>query len=225
VSVPVAVKICGLTTRADAEHAVAAGAEFLGVILAPGRRTVAPREAMEILTGLPARGVGVFVGASPVAALEVADLCGLHAIQLHGDEQPDYICTLREEWEGAIWRAVRPRDARELLREVERFHGLVDALLLDGFAPDARGGTGARFPWNEVAAVRDRLPDDLPLVVAGGLTPANVAEAVRLLRPDVVDVSSGVERALRHKDPVAVSSFISRARDALAPRSQEAKSP
>lgn len=207
-----AVKVCGLTRREDAVHAAAAGADLLGVILAPGRRTVTPETAARLLEGLAPRRVGVFVNAPVQEVLAAIGTVRLDVVQLHGDEDPEYIARIRQAWEGDLWRALRPRSGGELLTEAERFAGRVDGLLLDGWSAAARGGTGTRFPWPEVAAVRDRLPEGLRLIVAGGLTPENVAEAVRILHPAVVDVSSGVERSPGEKDADAVTRFIARAR-------------
>jgi phosphoribosylanthranilate isomerase len=111
-----------------------------------------------------------------------------------------------------VWKAVRPRDGAEFEAAARAWSGAVDALLLDGWSPDAPGGTGARFPWTEVAALRGALSAGTGLVAAGGLLPGNVARAVRLLRPDVVDVSSGVESSPGIKDPGAVRDFVAAAR-------------
>jgi phosphoribosylanthranilate isomerase len=211
------VKICGMTRRADAEAAVAAGADFLGAILAPGgRRSVTPAHAGIIFGGLPARRVGVFVDADPGEILAAVDAAGLHVVQLHGDETPGQAAALRTRGL-TVWKALRPRGGDEMAAEAPRWAGAVDALLLDGFSPDARGGTGHRFPWRQVAARLDALPAGLPLVAAGGLRPENVAEAVELLRPYAVDVSSGVEHAPGEKDPAAVERFIRAARAVAFP--------
>lgn len=206
------VKICGLTRRPDAEAAVAAGADFLGVILAPGgKRTVTPEHAGSVLAALPATRVGVFVDAPAGELEEAAVTARLDVIQLHGDETPETAGRLREAgW--TVWKALRPRDGAEFAAGVARWAGAVDALLLDGWSPHAMGGTGERFPWPEVAALRGRVPEGLALVVAGGLRPENVAEAAALLRPDVVDVSSGVETAPGIKDVDAVRAFVAAAR-------------
>lgn len=212
------VKICGLTRRPDAEAAAAAGASFGGVILAPGgRRTVAPEAVPRIFEGVALRRVGVFVDASLDHLRAAVAAASLDVAQLHGDETPEYARALREGAAAPIvWKAVRPRDAAEFLAAVERFAGAADALLLDGWSPGAHGGTGTRFPWEEVAAHRDRMPDGLALVVAGGLSPENVDRAVRLLRPAGVDVSSGVERSPGVKDPAAIASFLTAVRSASA---------
>jgi phosphoribosylanthranilate isomerase len=206
------VKICGLTRREDAEAALAAGAAFLGLVLAPGgKRTVTPDAAAAIAGGLAARRVGVFVDEPVEGVRRAAERARLDVLQLHGAETPEDAALLRDAgW--TVWKAVRPRDGAEFAEAARTWAGAVDALLLDGWSPDAPGGTGARFPWSEVAALRDALPPGTALVAAGGLRPGNVAEAVRLLRPDVVDVSSGVERSPGTKDHDAIRDFVAAAR-------------
>ncbi|HET7322459.1 MAG TPA: phosphoribosylanthranilate isomerase [Longimicrobiaceae bacterium] len=219
----VAVKICGLRRREDAERAAALGADYGGVVLAPGgKRSILPEDAGRVLQGLPLRRVGVFVDASADEVARAAEVVGLQVLQLHGEEPPEALRALRAEGRWEVWKAVRPRSAEELSVAVERYADVADALLLDGWSASAPGGTGSRFPWEVVAAERDSLPSGLALVAAGGLTPANVAEAIALLRPDVVDVSSGVESAPGVKDAAALSAFLSAARAADIPA--EAKS-
>lgn len=208
----VLVKICGLTRAEDARAAEEAGARYGGVILAPGgRRSILPAAAAALFRGSALRRVGVFVDAEPGTLRRGARAAGLHVVQLHGEEAPGAAAALRAEAEWEVWKAVRPRDVAEFRAAVARYAGSVDALLLDGWSPDAPGGTGASFPWEEVAAARAELPADTRLVVAGGLRPDNVATAVRLLRPDAVDVSSGVELRPGVKDAAAVRAFVSAA--------------
>ncbi|HET6765464.1 MAG TPA: phosphoribosylanthranilate isomerase [Longimicrobiaceae bacterium] len=216
----VEVKICGLTRRGDAEEAVAAGAAYLGVILAPGgKRTISPARAAEVTGGLGARRVGVFVNAGADEAMRAGQTAGLDVLQLHGAEVPETAARLRDAgW--TVWKAVHPRDAAEFERAVRTWDGAVDALLLDGWSPDAPGGTGARFPWTEIAAVRDSLRGATRLVAAGGLRPENVGRAVHLLRPHVVDVSSGVESAPGVKDAAAIHAFVAAARSGPDPISE-----
>jgi phosphoribosylanthranilate isomerase len=201
-------KVCGITRRADAEAAAEAGAAYLGVVLAPGgKRTVAAEAAGDLLAGLGVLRVGVFVDADAEELRRAGETAGLDVLQLHGDEPPELLRELRAEGRWAVWKALRPRGGEEFRAGVERYAMDADALLLDGFSPRAHGGTGARFPWEEVAALRGTLPDGVPLVAAGGMRADNVAQAVALLRPHVVDVSSGVESAPGIKDPVAIREF------------------
>jgi phosphoribosylanthranilate isomerase len=207
------VKVCGLTRPEDARAAADAGAAFLGVILAPGgRRTVTPDVASVIFAGLAPRRVGVFVDATAAELRGAAARAGLHVLQLHGDEPPELAAALREEG-FEVWKALRPRTGAEFAAEAPRWAGAADAVLLDGFSAAARGGTGASFPWRDVAAHLDALPAGVRLVAAGGLRPDNVAEAAAILRPHAVDVSSGVESSPGIKDPDAIRRFVAAAAD------------
>lgn len=209
---PPAVKICGLTRHEDAAIAVDAGARYLGVVLAPGgKRTVTPEAAAVIFGDLPAQRVGVFVDATADDLRRAAEAARLDVLQLHGDEPPVRAAALRGEG-FTVWKAVRPRDGDEFAAAAVQYEGAVDALLLDGWSAEARGGTGASFPWREVAAHLNALPPGMALVAAGGLRPGNVAEAASILRPAVVDVSSGVERAPGIKDEGAVRAFAAAVR-------------
>jgi phosphoribosylanthranilate isomerase len=206
---PPAVKVCGLTRREDAVVADEAGAAFLGAILAPGyRRTVTADAAGVIFRSLQARPVGVFVDPDGDSLLFAAESARLHVIQLHGDEPPELADRVRAAGYQA-WKAVRVRHADDVAAAIDRYAGAVDALLLDGYDPAAAGGTGTRFDWRAVAArLGERRPDAPRIIAAGGLRPENVAEAAMTLRPDAVDVSSGVESAPGLKDPAAVRDFI-----------------
>jgi phosphoribosylanthranilate isomerase len=209
---PPAVKVCGLTRHPDAAVAAEAGAAYLGVILAPGyRRTVTPEAASVIFNGLPAQRAGVFVNATADELRRAAASARLDVLQLHGDEPPELAAALRGEG-FTVWKAVRPRSGAEFTEAAALYAGSVDALLVDGFSPDARGGTGTAFDWSAVAERMASLPPDLTLVAAGGLRPGNVARAAAILRPDVVDVSSGVESAPGVKDAEAVRAFLSAVR-------------
>ena len=206
---PVDVKICGLTRRPDAELAAASGARFGGVILAPGgHRSITPVAAAAIFEGLPLLRVGVFVDADPDDLLRAAELVRLDVVQLHGSEPPGLAAELREAGSREVWKALRPRDPAELLEGLERYAGVVDGVLLDGWSADAPGGTGARFPWSKIAGHRDRIDPAIRFIAAGGLRPENVASAIEILRPDVVDVSSGVEESPGIKSSTAVPAFL-----------------
>jgi phosphoribosylanthranilate isomerase len=202
------VKVCGLMRHEDAMVAAQAGARWLGVILAPGfRRSVTAGDARIILGSFPVRRVGVFVDADELILRSVAEEAGVDVLQLHGDETPELAARLREAgWE--VWKAVRARDADDFSAAAARYAGAVDALLVDGYTPHTHGGAGVRFDWEAVAARRDELPSGMRLIAAGGLRPENVADAVRILRPHAVDVSSGVESAPGRKDPQAVREFV-----------------
>jgi len=209
------VKICGLTRPADARAAAEAGADVVGAVLvASSPRSVSPGRAGEI--GEAARRpLALVVADLPVAEIvEAARRAGASVLQLHGDEPPELLRTLAGEGDWELWKAARVRSLDQIERAVARYHGVARALLLDGWHPDQLGGTGTRFPWEALEALRDRIPAGLEVGVAGGLEPANVAMAVTRLRPDIVDVSSGVETRPGIKEAGLVAAFVERARAA-----------
>jgi len=208
------VKICGITRPDDGRHAARAGADAIGLVFyPPSPRYVSPRRAADIVAALPpfVTTVGLFVDAPPEQIAALLEQVPLDMLQFHGDESPEYCAAFQRPW----IKALRMRDGVDPRAEADRY-GAAGArgLLVDSYVPGVPGGTGERFDW-------DRLPADppLPLVLAGGLDPANVAEAVRRVRPWAVDVSGGVEvlgvdgrRQGGIKDPGAVSAFIRAAR-------------
>ncbi len=207
------VKICGITTPEDALVAQELGADYLGMILSQGfSRSILPDEAVDI--GLVAETplVAVLVDESLDEAQRIAELSGASVIQLHGEENVEYVEELRRRGMWTIWKAVRVRDPEDVTRAVEGLGTSVDGLLLDGWHPDRPGGSGVSFSWKGVRVMRDQIPSALKVIVAGGLTPGNVADAVRILRPDVVDVVSGVELNIRRKDPELIGAFVRNAR-------------
>jgi phosphoribosylanthranilate isomerase len=207
------IKICGITTPEDAIAARQLGADYLGMILSQGfSRSILPDEAVDIELVAEAPLVAVLVDESLDEAERIAELSGVSVIQLHGEEESTYAEELRRRGKWAIWKAVRVRDPEDLTRAVEIFESCVDGLLFDGWHPDQPGGSGASFSWEGVRALRDRIPHDLRVIAAGGLTPGNVADAIQALRPDIVDVSSGVELHVRRKDPELIRAFVRNAR-------------
>ncbi len=223
------VKICGITNVQDALAAVEAGADYLGFIFYPkSPRYVTPTQARAIVEALRAeRGadpgqkgntkyqgpklVGVFVNVPLDQVLAVLEATQLDYAQLHGEEPP----TVLEALAGRGYKAIRPTSLQEALELAHRYGPLGSPdgpqLLLDAHVPNAYGGTGHPVDWEIAAAVAARCPR---LLLAGGLTPANVAQAVRTVRPWGVDVSSGVERAPGQKDPAAIQAFVAQARTA-----------
>ena len=209
----VSVKICGITTPEDAIAARELGADYLGLNLSQGfPRSILPDQAVDI--GLVAETplVAVLVNESLDEAQRIAELSGAAVIQLHGDEDRAYAEELRRRGMWAIWKAVRVRDPADVTSAVEALGASVDGLLLDGWHPDRPGGSGVSFSWEGVSALRDLFPPKMKVIVAGGLTPDNVAAAVRALRPDIVDVSSGVESSSGTKDADKVRAFITAAK-------------
>lgn len=224
------IKICGNTNVADADNAVAAGASAIGFIFAPGPRRIAPLDARNIVSVLPATAqrVGVFVNEKPERVRELIQKAKLTAIQLHGDEDLEYIRNLfREsgrEKPDAPYGVKRQRDTRVFkvirmdehaetkLREFQE-SGLVDAFLLDS-ATRVRGGSGQPFDWKAAAPMLRQFDGKTRLIIAGGLTPANVGDAIRTLRPWGVDVVTGVEKQPGIKNRDAMYAFVDAVRTA-----------
>ncbi len=207
-------KICGLTRREDVLAADAAGAHYLGVILSAGfGRSVRPADARALLTDTRALRVAVLVDEPVDAAASAAHALGADIIQLHGDEPPEMLEALRTRGAWKLWKAVRARSVEDVDQAVQLYGQLVEGFLIEGWNPGPLGVGGARVTLDP-ARVRALVAPPTTFVLAGGLTPDTVADAVRSFRPDVVDVSSGVERALGEKDHEKVSGFIDAARDA-----------
>jgi len=205
------VKICGITTSADAQVAVAAGADMIGLIFyPPSPRYVTPEQAQAIVAGLPPDfpAVGVFVNESPETVTRVAQASGVQIVQLHGHESPEMCRQLP-------WRVVKTlRFTAQVQPEMMRQYS-VEAFLIEGFHPEVYGGGGARADWQRVAALHHYGR----IILAGGLTPENVREAIRIVRPYAVDVCSGVEATPGTKDWDKVRAFVRNARDAAVPQS------
>lgn len=211
---PVRVKICGLTRPEDARAADAAGADYLGVVLTSGfGRSVTPSAARAIVEGTNASKVAVLVDETAEGAAAAARALGAAVIQLHGTEPPPVLEELRALGNWALWKAVRARSLGDIERAVEAYARVADGILVEGWKEGSLGVGGVRLSLDP-ARVRSLVPYSVDLVLAGGLGPQTVAEAVRSFRPDVVDVSSGVESALGVKDHGRVSAFIESARAA-----------
>lgn len=213
-------KICGLTRLEDAENAAAAGADLLGAILSPGfGRSVPAAQAATYVerTGLPL--VGVSVDAPIDDLIGWAHTARVSVLQLHGNESPERLDTLRNAGEWQLWKAIRVRDAADIEQALLDYAEVADGLVFDGWSATQAGGTGTGFLWDLLEDVRHRIPRSLTLITAGGLEPTNVREAVRRMRPDVVDVSSGVESSKGIKSAQRMRDFISNARRASTGRS------
>jgi indole-3-glycerol phosphate synthase/phosphoribosylanthranilate isomerase len=209
------VKICGLTRREDACLAADEGADYLGVVLVPGTpRAVSVSEAKELLSGIAALKVVVMANPSLGDAVEAANALEADVIQLHGEESPEFVGALRSRGRWEIWKALSVRGVNEVQGGLAGYGSIVDGLLLDGWHPLQRGGSGTSFSWEEVGRLRDTFPEALKLIAAGGLRPDNVEEAIFRLAPHVVDVSSGVEDRPGIKDPAKIAAFIRNARRA-----------
>jgi phosphoribosylanthranilate isomerase len=205
----VKVKICGITNWTDARRAVEAGADFLGFnFYPPSSRYISPAKARRIVRRLPdhINVVGVFVNAPEEEILSTARSVGLDYLQLHGEESPELISRLERSF--PVIKAVRVRNSFRpaTLAPFKR----AAAILLDGFHPRRHGGTGRKFDWG----IARRARRNGRIFLAGGLTPQNVADAIRAAGPYAVDVCSGVESKPGKKDPARVVSLIRAVRTA-----------
>ncbi len=200
------IKICGVTTAEDAAMAVEAGAGAIGVNLWAGsKRHVGLRAARAVLGAVPAgvQKVGVFVNAPAAEIARAFDELGLDRAQLHGDEQAADYADLNP---ARLVKAVRVRDEAAIAAVA----GWNPSLWLYDAFVDGFGGGGVAAPWPVIARAARR-----PFLLAGGLTPDNVAAAIRATHPDGVDVASGVERRPGAKDPAKVAAFVAAARAAI----------
>jgi phosphoribosylanthranilate isomerase len=208
-----AVKICGLTRLEDGVAAAEAGADFLGLIASSGYGRSAPEGlGHELAHACTLPVVAVLVDEPLDRAALLAEQAGASVLQLHGSESPEALASLRERGPWKLWKALRVRTEEDVRQALNDYGAVADGLLLDGWHPSLAGGSGTRFPWEVVESVREEFPPGLVFVAAGGLTPDNVAEAAARLRPDVVDVSSGVEKGTGIKDSHRIRSFIQNAK-------------
>lgn len=202
------VKICGITRAEDLDAAVAAGADAVGFVFYPASpRHVPIATAAALAARVPAfvTRVGLFVNADPHVVESAVAAVGLDLLQFHGDEDGEACARSGRPW----IKAARVKPGLDLLEFAGRYAG-ARALLLDAFV-DGYGGGGQVFDWSLVPPA---LP--LPVILSGGLTPGNVAAAIRAVRPWAVDVSSGVEAAKGIKDAAKIAEFMSGVRDADA---------
>jgi phosphoribosylanthranilate isomerase len=211
----VRVKICGLTRREDVVEADRLGADYVGVVVTEGfGRSVSPEIAGSLVEGVSAIPVAVLVDESVEEAARLARRVEARVVQLHGDETPRMARALAAEGEWKVWKAVRAREPRDVLRAVERYGDFVAALLVEGWKEGVSGGGGARLDLHGFADVLRQRPEGIQVVLAGGLTADWVEEAVERCAPDVVDVSSGVEMEQGRKSAELMRRFIANARRA-----------
>jgi phosphoribosylanthranilate isomerase len=196
------IKICGITNLEDARLAAELGADALGFIFYPkSPRKVAPEAAREIMAQMPpfVTSVGVFVDEAAAVVQELAARVGLDWIQVHGKESPEYCRSLGRR----VIKGFRIKDA-ESLSELEPFRGAAQALLLDTYKTGQVGGTGEIFDWRLAREAKEYGQ----IILAGGLTAENVAQAIRLAQPQAVDTASGTEAAPGKKDPAKLKAFF-----------------
>ncbi len=205
----VKIKICGITNKDDADAAIKYGADALGFIFYPkSPRAVSPETAKSIISFIPpmVTTVGVFVDEDKSMVEKTASYTGLNVIQFHGSEPPD-TCTIDDK---KVIKAIRVKELSDL--DILNNYGKVSAFLLDAYSPDALGGTGQVFNW-EIAVEAKKFGN---IILAGGLNPDNVADAVRTVQPYAIDVASGVEGEVKGiKDHMKLRLFIENANKAL----------
>jgi phosphoribosylanthranilate isomerase len=200
------IKLCGVTSAGDLAGILAAGPDAVGFMFWPGsRRFVRPEAVGAWALDVPGdvKKVGVFVDAAPGEAARAAEAAALDVLQLHGNEDPEAFRAIGLP----IWKAIH------LDRAAPAAGARVDAWLADRYSAESPGGTGRRPDWERVRVFAREA--SAPVILAGGLTPDSVAEAIRTVRPAGVDVSSGVEQAPGRKEIEKVKAFIENARRAF----------
>jgi phosphoribosylanthranilate isomerase len=220
------IKICGITSVKGARFASLAGADAIGLnFYDKSPRCIDLAAAEQVMPAIPntVTKVGVFVNAEAGEITEIADRLDLDYLQLHGDEPPEFLGNFVQY---KVIRAFRCGDdgftpITAYLESCRGLGRLPDAVLLDAHHPDQYGGTGQAIDWGSVTQSREIL-GEIPLVLAGGLTPFNVTAAINTARPDAVDVASGVESAPGSKDVLLIRAFCTTAKKAFAQLSDEA---
>lgn len=201
------VKICGITSIADAQVAVKAGADAIGLVFyerSPRAVSIEQAYAIAASVGPFVTVVGLFVDADKTLVQNVLAKVALHVLQFHGDESREYC----EQFQRPYMKAIRMRPELDVMQAINHFPG-ASAILLDAYRPGVPGGTGETFDWQRVPSQLSR-----PIVLAGGLTAENVALAIQSTHVYGVDVSGGVESAPGKKDPQKVEQFIHNAKHA-----------
>ncbi len=210
---PTAVKICGLSTPETLAAAVEAGARYIGfVFYPPSPRNIEIDTAKELTLQIPTgvRAVGLFVNPTDEQLENILGKVGLDMIQLHGDETPTRLSEIKDKTKMPVMKAIRVSDERDLA-QVNEFEATADWLLFDAKSPDEYGGTGHSFEWN----ILKGRTFSKPWMLGGGLTAENVAQALSILSPTAVDVSSGVEGEKGVKDIGKIKAFINAAKNAI----------
>ena len=204
----VRIKICGITNEEDALAAARFGADALGFIFAPSPRRIAPEKARQIIKVLPplVQTVGVFVDEDLGEVSSVAEMCGLDILQFHGSESADYC----DSFDRRVIKAIRLRNPHDI-KSLAKYDGVVQALLLDTYLPDKVGGTGMTFNW-EWALEAGKYGR---IILAGGLSPENVATAISVVKPYGVDASSSLEQSPGVKDHEKIMQFIAEVHQAV----------
>lgn len=214
------VKLCGITRTEDACAAVDAGADAIGLnFYAKSSRYIDPQHAADMVDELNSRPdlVGVFVNLPIDKILQIANQAKLTTIQLHGDESPDLLAKVPNSYKVVCARRMDDRGLAPIAEYIQNSDAagrMPDAVLVDAYSPGQYGGTGETVSWTGLADYRKWL-GDVPLILAGGLTPENVSEAIRTVRPYGVDVASGVEISPGVKCPQKMRLFVDNAKSAF----------
>jgi phosphoribosylanthranilate isomerase len=216
------IKICGITNVDDALAAVDAGADAIGLnFYSHSKRRVGGDLARQIVDEIGHRAdtIGVFVNESAERIGEICRETNLHFVQLHGNEPPEFLRLLNEDHNIIRARRWNERGLRAIEEDLQACSNLSgfcpDAVLVDAAVPGEFGGTGHTIDWQQLANYREVI-GDVPLVLAGGLTRDNVAQAIRIVGPQAVDVAGGVESAHGKKDIAKMRDFVAAARAAFA---------
>jgi phosphoribosylanthranilate isomerase len=197
------IKICGITNIEDALNANSLGVNALGFIFAPSQRKVSPATVRAIIRILPTSvtKVGVFVDQNLQEVEHIAAYCHLDALQFHGEESPEYC----QKFFHPVFKAIHIRDL-ESLNDMEKYHDVY--ILLETYSPVQAGGTGNPFPWEIALKAREKRN----FILSGGLSPGNIGEAIKKVRPFGVDVCSGVETVPGKKDLLKMMEFVKEVR-------------
>ncbi len=199
-------KICGITNLEDAKAAINAGADALGFVFAKSPRQIKPQDAARIIDELPpfVNCAGVFVDAPVKIVEKIARQCKTGTLQFHGNESHEYCSYFRKKYK--VIKAFRIKNKKDL-KDLAKYK--VDGYLLDTFVRGIKGGTGKAFDWRLAKQAKKIVS---PIILSGGLNPENIADAIRLVKPYAVDVSSGVELRPREKDKILMEKFIKEAK-------------
>ena len=199
-------KICGITRIQDIDAVVAAGVDAIGfVFYAPSPRSVTPEQAKKLLKHVPAyvQTVGLFVNATGNEIEQVLKTVPLDLLQFHGDETPEQCQQIAEKTSRRWYKAIQMKPNLNVIETIKSYqHVGASAVLLDAWHPELKGGTGQQFDWSQFPKL------DIALILAGGLTPDNIEEAIKTTQAFAVDVSGGVESAKGIKDQQRIEQFM-----------------
>ena len=200
------VKICGITRTQDIQPVIDAGADAIGfVFFPPSPRSVNAEQAKVLVQHIPAyvQAVGLFVNASKEEIAEVLKEVPLDVLQLHGDETPEQ-CQQIAQYTGRRWyKAIQVKPDLDIVKTIQQYQAVgASAILLDAWHPELKGGTGHSFDWSQFPQL------EIPLILAGGLKPENIEDAIKTTKAYAVDVSGGVESAKGIKDQQLIERFM-----------------